>query len=59
MQTEWVFGGATSTVPGLHVWASYQGQNIECPVTFGGINDPELHFRDYDGDGEPDIVFWP
>src|SRR5262245_54363409 len=57
LQTEWIFGGASSTVPDLQVWADYHGKRIECPLFFGGINDPELHFRDYDCDGRRDIVF--
>ncbi|WP_395749842.1 hypothetical protein [Prosthecobacter sp.] len=56
LQMEWSYG-ATSTVPNLKMWADYRGQRIECPVFFGQMTDPELQFRDYDGDGRRDIVF--
>ncbi len=57
LHLKWTFGGASSTVPGLDVWVDYQGNRIDCPVSFGGLDFPELRFRDYDGDGKPDIVF--
>lgn len=57
LHVEWVFGGATSSVPSLNVWADYNGQRVEGPVIFGGLNNPDLHFRDYDKDGRRDIVF--
>lgn len=56
LQVEWSYG-ATSTVPSLRMWVDYRGQRIECPVFFGGIEFPELSFRDFDGDGTRDIVF--
>ncbi len=57
LHTEWTFGGATSSVPGLNVWADYRGQRIECPVLFGGMEFPDLQYRDFDGDGRRDIIF--
>lgn len=57
LHLEWTFGGMTSSYPDLDAWADYRGTRIPCPVAFGGIRDPELHFRDYDGDGRRDLVF--
>ncbi|MEK0449614.1 MAG: hypothetical protein RL088_1882 [Verrucomicrobiota bacterium] len=56
LHAKWTFWGATSSVPGLDVWADYRGRRIECPLVFGGIESPDLQFRDYDGDGRRDIV---
>ena len=57
LHVEWTYGGATSTVPCLKVWADYQGHRIDCPLVLGGISNPELRFYDYDHDGHDDIVF--
>ena len=42
LQVEWVFGGATSTVPGLDVWVDYNGTRITPDFLFGAINSPSL-----------------
>lgn len=57
LRVEWVFGGATSTVPGLDVWVDYNGTRITPDFLFGGINNPSLRYRDFNGDGRRDIVF--
>lgn len=54
---EWKYGGATSSYPSVHVWVNYQGQKIKSPLVFSGIRNPELEFRDIDGDGVKDIIF--
>ncbi|MGE9271222.1 MAG: hypothetical protein ACQKBU_10500 [Verrucomicrobiales bacterium] len=54
---EWKVGGATSSYPWIEVGANYDGRRYPCDFHFGGIMDPRLRFRDFDGDGRRDIIF--
>lgn len=53
---EWQYG-ATSSMPSLKVWWQSGNQRVNAPNVFGGIDNPRLSFRDFDGDGIKDIVF--
>ena len=57
LMIEWDFGGATSAYPWINVWVDHEGERIEPDFYFGGIEEPWLRFRDYDGDGRKDIIF--
>ena len=54
---EWDVGGATNAYPWINVWVDHDGERIKPALSFGGIEYPELRFRDYDGDGHPEIIF--
>ena len=57
VQFDWKYEGATSSYPSVHVWIDYGGQKIRSPLVFSGIRNPELKFKDVDGDGVEDIIF--
>ncbi|MBK1790620.1 hypothetical protein [Persicirhabdus sediminis] len=54
---KWGVSGATNSYPWIDVWVIYDGIKIEPDINFGGLEDPKLYFKDYDGDGRKDIVF--
>ena len=54
---KWNYGGATSSYPWIDVFVNHGGKEIRPSIAFGGIEDPQLRFRDYDGDGYRDIIF--
>lgn len=57
VRVEWKVGGATNSYPWIEVWFEDERQRIDCPAIFGGIADPELSYKDIDGDGIPEIHF--
>jgi hypothetical protein len=50
---KWHQEGATPSYRWIEVNSSYG----KCPLSFGGIEDPELEFDDYNSDGQTDIIF--
>lgn len=57
VRVEWKVGGATNSYPWIEVWYEDETRRIDCPAIFGGIADPELSYKDIDGDQIPEIHF--
>lgn len=53
----WKYGGATSSYPWIEVWVDTKDGRLESPIVFGGIEDPELSYKDLNGDGVKEIIF--
>ena len=58
IRIEWQYNGVSAGDYGsVVVWYVDSDNYIRSPITFGGIKEPHLNYRDLNGDGIDEIIF--